>query len=69
MQNSISVKKIFSSLKHSNWFKPVGLYFSIREDHFLFSAQIDYVIDAIDEVDQKMLDDERVRIAAGIFHD
>ena len=42
--------------------------FAFAEDSsFLFSAQIDYVIDAIDAVPQEMLDDQRVRIAAGIF--
>ena len=30
-------------------------------------AQIDYAIDAIDAVPQEMLDDQRVRIATGIF--
>ena len=32
----------------------------------MFSAQIDYVIDAINAVPQEMLDDQRVRIATGI---
>ena len=31
----------------------------------MFSAQIDYVIDAINAVPQEMLDDQRVRIATG----
>ena len=34
---------------------------------FIFSAQIDYVIDAIDAVPQEMLDDQRVRIATGKY--
>ena len=33
----------------------------------MFSAQIDYVIDAINAVPQEMLDDYRVRIATGIL--
>ena len=68
MQNSILVKTIFSSWNNFNWVKTVGFAFA-EDSSFLFSAQIDYVIDAIDAVPQEMLDDQRVRIAAGIFYD